>query len=176
MEDSVDDRLQAIIDNAEIMMEQIYMHVANGGVLTELCKMWKVPYAKVMNWIRTDKDRNEKYADALLDRNDWIRESLIGELRKLSLVDIREMFNDDGSVKEPSQWPEHISVAVKGFDIIDKVDKEGHVTSRTYKVQFWSKEKSIELLGKNLSMFVEQIKHSGTVTLEDIVAGSWEDV
>ena len=56
---------------------------------------------------------------------------------------------------------------LKSFDVTEKPN--GDIVT---KVAFWSKEKGIELLGKHLSMFIEKHEHTGSLTLEDIVAGS----
>jgi len=56
--------------------------------------------------------------------------------------------------------------AMGAFDI----DDTGRV-----KVKFLDKLKAIEVLGKNLKMFVDRVEHSGSLTLEQMVEGSIPD-
>lgn len=171
---SEQDKLNIIFDNEEKFMGLIYEGIVNGGALTQICEEWGVPYSKVMLWIRRSDDRQEMYTDALKDRNEWTREMLLSELRKIALVDIRRLFDEMGSVKEPKDWPKDVSAVIESFDVVDRYSKEGDLSGRTYKVKLWNKQKAIELLGKNMDMFIEQIKHSGSMTLEDLVAASIE--
>ena len=43
------------------------------------------------------------------------------------------------------------------------------------KIKFWDKPRALELLGKNQKLFTEKVEHSGSVTLEQLVAGSHEE-
>ena len=163
------EKLQA---DADETMHTICAHVAQGGSLITLCETWKVIYGHMFAWIASNKDRNRMYVDAQNARVEWSREAILVELRKIGMFDMRMVFDEDGEVLNPKDWPKEVASVVQHIDIIERFDKEGGLAGKTYKVKLWNKEKALELLGKNLSMFIDQVNHSGNLTLEDIVAGS----
>lgn len=163
-------RTKKLQEDEEESMRTVCINVAQGGSLIDLCKTWDVLYGEMASWIRADKVRNRRYIDSLNDRAEWYVEKIKSELNKIASVDIRGIFNDDGSVKKPAEWPEDISCVIKDFKVMEREGKDG--LTRTYDVKMWSKEKGLELLGKNLSMYIDRHEHSGSLTLEDIVAGS----
>lgn len=173
MPDSLDmskkDKLKEL-QEAEDTLDTICAHVANGGSLIELCQTWDVSYGHMTNWIRSDKEREDRYIDAKSDRLEWSQERILMELRRIGLANVADIYDDNGNIKDPSLWPEELSAIVQSFETT--YDKDG---DKILKVKFWSKEKALELLGKNLSMFVEQRKVDVTMTLEDLIGGSRED-
>ena len=79
------------IDSIEILkndpqsMEVLFDHVANGGSLIELAKMWGMSYSKLMRHIRSKEELKAKLAQAMADREEWARESVLDEVKKMSL-------------------------------------------------------------------------------------------
>ena len=145
----------------EKCVDDICTHVSNGGSLIDLCRIWKVHYGRIISWIRDNPEWSERYDDALNDRVEWCRENVLLEMRRMAFSDIKDIFNEDGSIKGPKYWPKEVSSIIKSIDF----DDEGEVK----KVTLWNKEKSLEMLGKNMSLFIERVEHSGKVTLSDVI-------
>lgn len=124
----------------ERCMNTICRHVSNGGSVTDLAKTLGIRYCDIMKFIRECQNRTKRYELALFDRNEWIKETVLKELRVIAL--------------------EH-----------SEVDQE---TGLSKMASTRDRLKSIELIGKNLQIFTDNLKLSGTVTLEDIVSKSHE--
>ena len=66
-------------------MVNICRHVANGGSLTGLAELVEIRYCDIMQYIRQSDDRKKMYEQALFDRNEWIKETVLSELRSIAL-------------------------------------------------------------------------------------------
>lgn len=148
----------------EETMDNICHYVSNGNSLLELCKTWKLSFGDIVSWIRKDDHRSQRYKNALNDRNEWATERILMELRRIGLSDIKNIYDKKGKILPVQDWPEEVSSIVKTVDYNDDGDIK--------KVTFWNKEKCLELLGKNIQMFVDRVEHSGSLTLEDLIAKS----
>jgi len=160
-------------------MSIIYKHVANGGSLIDLCKTWDVNYCDMSEWVNDDKSRSDKYQAALQARNEWAKEAVLLEFRRIGLADIRKLYDEEGELLPVKEWPDEVASFVANIEVNELFEGSGkdreHV-GYVKKVKLWNKEKSLELLGKNMSMFFENHKLSGNLTLEDIINKSREDV
>lgn len=171
------DILLELFGNEKKTMHTICSHIASGGSLIELCEVWGVDFGAVSTWLRGDNDRNKLWQEAQLDRNEWVRETLLMELKRLSKSDLKKVVADDGSLLPVKDWPAEMSAAIASLEIVEEFEGKGKDRVQTgwnKKIKLWNKEKSLELLGKSISYFTENVKHSGTVTLEDIIAKSRE--
>jgi len=161
------ERLNALMEAEADTMDQVCTHVAQGGSLIDLCEGWDVVYGKIVGWINKDDGRKDLYNQALQDRNEWVKETILHQLREIANVDIRSLFDDRGNLKPVHQWDKDVAKAVAGIDV--QVDKEGDITK---KLKMNDKLKAIELIGKTMSMFNERVHHTGELTLADLVAAS----
>ncbi len=166
------ERLARILNDITAM-DTVCGHVANGGSVVTLCGVWNVRYSDVMRWIREDKDRSERYDNALEDRKDWSKELILRELRRIASSDMRKIFAKDGSLLPVDQWPEDMARAVQSVEVdelFEGVGREREQVGVTKKIKFWDKIKALELAGKNLAIFTDKIEH-GASTLDAIIAG-----
>ena len=62
--------------------------------------------------------------------------------------------------------------SVETDELYEGVGKEREQIGITRKVKLWEKTKSLELLGKNMRMFVERVDIGAGKTLEDLIVGS----
>jgi len=157
----------------------ITSYVANGGSLLELARAWELRYADIMRWIRDTPDRAAAYARAFTDREEWAKERILNELKTIGLVDLREAFNDDGALKAMRDIPEHIarSLAAVEVDEITEYDAESKsrvVIGHTRKIKFWSKVDALREMGKEFGMFVNKVHIDGKLSLEELVAQSYD--
>lgn len=89
---------------------------------------------------------------------------ILKELIRIATSDISAAFDDQGNIKPLRDIPEDIRRAISGAQKL-----KGKM-----KIDFWDKLKALELLGKHMKLFTDKIEHSGTLSLEEIVAGSQE--
>lgn len=80
------------------------------------------------------------------------------EVRRVSQVDPRRFYREDGSQKPPSEWDDDMAAAVSSCEAIPVVLKAA--TSRakavigyTYKIKFWNKNAGLEQSMKHLGLF-----------------------
>lgn len=172
---TIEQRTKELQDDAAQTMLTICRHVASGGSLIELCETWDVRYGDMVTWINGDKGRGDQYNNSMNARNEWAREAVLLELRRIGHADIRKLYDDDGNLKDPSEWPTEVAKFVSSIEVNELFEGSGkdreHV-GYIKKVKLWNKEKALELLGKNIKMFTEVHAHSGQITLEDLVQQS----
>ena len=166
------ERLKFLLQNPANTLQVLVAHVANGGTITTLCDTWEVSYAEVLRWLYADRAREREYVRALNDRAEWAKETLLAQLRDIALVDIRQVFDDNGHIKAIDQWPKALASALASFEVVDEYDDEGVKTGTLKKFKLYDKLKAIDLLGKNLALFVERHEINGKLTLEHLVAST----
>lgn len=167
------DSAMANIENApDTHMDIICSSIAGGGTIINLSKSWRVGYGSLLKWIRADRTRERRYEKALADRTEWTIEQVLKELRLMALSDIRELYDENGALKPINEWPEHAARAVEAVKV-DEIHVDGVKQGETTQVKFWSKAKAIELLGKNLKLFLDRVEVSGKIKLEDLVLESY---
>ena len=150
-------------------------HVISGGGLPNLCELLQIRYSHVVHWIYEDPDRAEKYSQALAARAEWVIQSVLNELKDIALADIRLAYTSDGVLLPVNEWPAALARVVQAVEVTEEFDGQGsnrRKVGETKRLKLWDKLKAIELLGKNLKLFKEQVEHTGTLTLEELVAGS----
>ena len=160
------------------LIDTICCHIASGGSLVDLAETYDIPYGWLMNWIRADKTRNERFMHSLNDRAEWAIETILRELRRLGLSDIRKLYNEDGSLKLPKDWDAETASAVAGLEVdelFEGTGREREQVGHTKKVKMWDKVSALEKLGKNLKLFTERHEHTIDKKLEDIIASSMTD-
>jgi len=136
----------------EKTMEAVCVHVANGGSIIDLCKLWGIRWGDLNWWLNVDKDRQKKYIEALTAQTEWSIQRILTELRSLAYEDVIGAFNPDHSLKPLSEWPEELRRKIEGIEV------EEDITNRsiTRKVKFAPKLRALELMMKNLNMLTER--------------------
>lgn len=82
-------------------------------------------------------------------------DEILGELKRIGDFDPRQIFEDNGTVKDPKDWPIDLAKAISSIEVKEIFAKGGKLIGYTKKVKFWDKTKALELLGKNKKLFVE---------------------
>lgn len=159
-------------------MDRICRHVASGGSVIDLAEMHEIRYADIMAFIRTDSARAARYAQALEDRKEWAKESILRELKRASLIDIRRLYDASGNLLPVSDWPDEVASAVTQVEVFEEF--EGHGRDRVKvgevrKVKLVDKLKALELKGKTQALFVEKQQHNHVVSLKDLVLASYQE-
>lgn len=146
--------------------------VANGESLTVMAAEFGMTYTKILSSIRSLPDGEKAYAKALADRDEWVKERILAEIRFLSMLDITKLYDDDGHPLPMGEWPEGMGRAVqfvKTNKLYDGYGKEREEIGTVTDIKLWNKEKSLELIGKNLHLFTERVDITGKMTLEDLI-------
>lgn len=111
------------------------------------------------------KERIREYVAEMVDPD-----RLLQEAARLSLSDIRELYDEDGRLLPVKKLPDNIAHAVKSVENVrGNVDKgDGHF-DRVVKLTLTGKEKSLEMLFKHLGLLEERVEHSGGIDI------TWKD-
>lgn len=158
------------------MINKICLFISEGGSLIDVAALHRIRYTTIKKWIEQDALKLDLYNKALEDRKEWARERILKEIRELSFFDIRKILADDGSVLPPKEWPDEIAKAVVGVDVADMFEGKGQEKIQTgimKKIKFIDKVKAIEMQAKNLKLLTEQVEHTGSLTLGDLVNKSY---
>lgn len=155
-------------------MNKFYEILANGGNLIDWCKSTGERYSDVMNWIQEDPDRLKRYEKALECRGEYLFHRIMKEFEAIGFSDTRDLYDEQGNLKPPSEWPDSVAGAISGVDTtVAKYDKDGElIEPETKKIRLYDKLRALELMGKNLKMFVDRHEHEHKMTLEDLVNSS----
>jgi hypothetical protein len=150
-------------------MEKIFKHLSAGGTLVDYCKLVGQPYAELMAWISADEGRMAKYEAGKRARQDWLFEQVLRQYKALSELDIRELYDESGSLKNMADWPESAALAVAGVESLEQtqtVDGSVEVVGVVKKVKTYDKNKSLEALGKYLRMFADVLEVRGEISIK----------
>lgn len=142
--------------------DHLFDLIAEGKHLLTYCQENNLSYSFVWRAIKGDPKRFERYHDALNVQKEYRIQKIFQELEAISHMDLRQAYDKRGKLKPPSEWPDGFSRAIAS------VESDGEVS----KIKLWDKLNALQLLGKNLAMFVERVEHSGSITLEDLVKES----
>lgn len=145
-----------ILKSDDRSIESMFDHISNGGSLTELCTMWGLRYSDVMKVIKTNPDYKKSYDQAIIDRDEWAKERILSEVKRMAIYTIKDVFHPDGTRKTAHEMPDDLLAAIK------EIDADGGI-------KFQDKLKALDLLGKQLGLFIDKKEISGTMTLEQMI-------
>ncbi len=157
------------------LLDEIVAHVANGGTVQTLVDTWEIFYSDVTHWLHQDEQRERAYMKALNDRAEWGKERFLAEIRTIGLVNIREAFREDGTLKPIADIPDHILRCVEGIEVdelFDGVGQERAQVGVTKKIKMASKLKALELALKQAGLLTDVVKVDLSTRLENILAAS----
>lgn len=105
-------------------------------------------------------------------------ERVLKELTRMAWVDIAEAYDENGALKPIHDIPEDIRRAIVSIEV-DEIwewrgsgeDRERIQIGETKKIKLADKKGSNELLGKYLKMFIDQMEHTASGTLAELLKG-----
>ena len=138
-----------------------------------------VTYARMLKWVRESEDRETALVIAETSGSRILVKAILEELKRIGLVDIRRAYNAEGGLLSIQDIPTEVAaciVAIESEELYEGAGKEREQVGWTKRVKFSDKLRALELLGKNLQLFVDtsRVIHMGRVTLEDLVMQSIE--
>jgi phage terminase small subunit len=92
-------------------------------------------------------------------RNEISADRVLQEAARLAFLDIRQLYDDQGTLLPLSQWPDEVAAAVAGIETIqqyDYIDGEKVPAGVVKKIRLWDKPGQLTLLAKHLRLLNEQ--------------------
>lgn len=169
---TIKDNLLTMLADADLI-SKIHLHVACGGSLVGYAKAAGVPYIQLRRFVMNDKEHEKIYQRALVERDEWVRESILDELKLIGLVDITAIFDSKGAVTDPESWPDAIKKNISVIEVkeeFDYVDGDRVFNGYTKRIKFHDKIKALDLLGKNQKLWSTVKESDESMKLEDILA------
>ena len=119
--------------------------------------------AKVQEYISKLTQKQQQRTEITADR-------VIEEIAKVAFCNIKNLYNEDGRLKEPQELEDHISATVSSFKNRreyqgkDEDGNAGFATIDEYKT--YDKLKALELLGKRFAIFTDKQEVTHTISEE----------
>lgn len=85
-------------------------------------------------------------------------ERCMQELSKLAFGDPRALFDDDGALKAPDQWPEGTGAMIAETQQVDLHDEDGKKTGRVNKLKFADKNAALKMAFQLIDAFPDKKK------------------
>ena len=142
--------------------------VSNGGNILDYCVREQVPHEEILRWLDSAPERRQTYEVAIRSSWEWGKASVLRELSRIALLDTRDIIDDEGRVKPVSQWPSEVAHAVSQVEVIEL--KSGHGVIKKIKLE--NKIRALELIGRELGMFVERKDVQVSGSLAELVKAS----
>ena len=127
------------------------------------------------------EDKIEAIAKILIKKNSIDILKILNRLKNAATFDIKDLHNDDGSMKNIKDMPDSITTLMESIEVIQKpgveIDQEGNIKSSpadTIKVKFPSRMKAEEMLAKYYEMYSDKIEIPGFTSLVDLVRKKYE--
>lgn len=136
-------------------------YISNGGNGAEAAKdagfSDKTAYSQASRMLKDVKviALIRERQDELANRHRLTTESVIAELSKIVHADLRRMFDANGNLLAPSEWPDDLAGAIAGVDVITT---GGEIEVTTKKIKLWDKNSAIEKAMKHLGLFEQDNK------------------
>lgn len=101
--------------------------------------------------------------EAREERTHITQDMVIKELSRIAFLDIRKAFDESGNLLPIGQIPEDVARAIGGFETLNiTTDDKNEIIN---KVKIIDKKGALDSLGKHLSMFTDNVNHSGAIDL-----------
>lgn len=82
-------------------------------------------------------------------------ERVLTEVARVALSDLRNLYNEDGSLKLPHEWSDEAAAAVAGVEVLEEFSGKGKartLVGHTKKIRVFDKVRALELLSKHLGI------------------------
>lgn len=98
---------------------------------------------------------------------DWI----VSRLMLVADSKLRDAFNEAGELLKPHEWDAKTSYAMASVEV-DTVSAGAGAVTHVAKLKTRDALKALELLGRHMNMFKDQVEVTGKVTLQSLVEAS----
>jgi len=164
-------RFEDVINRPDIL-ERICEQIANGGSLVAMCRFWAISHRKLYNWIKSQPGGKAMYEEALELRQEWEDEMAKSDLLIYAQSDIRKLFTEDGHIIAPHDLDDDTAASLQSVQVKTRTYDDGSKET-THEFKLIDKLKTRDMLLRTRGKYLDKMEHSGSVTLEDILAKSW---
>lgn len=122
------------------------------GIVAEVNASRLLRLAKVKAAVNEAKLKRAKRAEVSADR-------VLQESARLAFLDIRQLYEDDGTLKPVSQWPAEVAAAVASIESVQQYADVGGKkipVGIAKKIRLWDKPGALTLLAKHLKLLQEE--------------------
>lgn len=161
-----------IVDRWDEFEPALMLHVAMGGTMRTAAKNFGVPFPWLFKHVSGDPAINRKYQEALMQRHEYMNQFLFDQFKLLAESDLTAIMNADGSIKDPTDWPENVRQFVSAIEVDELFEGTGRERKQvgwTKKVKLWDKMKALEQLAKHLRFVVDTKVDDGKPTWEQFI-------
>lgn len=97
-----------------------------------------------------------------VEKTEITAQRVLDEISKLSFSDIRKFFDENGNLLPVHMLSDDAAAAISSIEVVTKVlpgrgEGESAEVEYIHKIKTWDKRGSLELLGRHLKLFREQI-------------------
>lgn len=92
------------------------------------------------------------------------QEGVMYRLIQMAMGDIRQLYRDDGSMKDMSELTADQAAMIQGYEVFEEFEGKGQdrvFVGYTKKVKFVPKLEAIKALGMTMGMFTKKVEHTG---------------
>ena len=135
------------------------------------CKSDEVANAASSRLLRNVKVKEyiEQLKEELKAQGKVTQEMIIQELAKIGFSDIRKLYTERGSLKNIQDIDDNTAAAISSIENFEEYEGRGddrEYIGDTKKIKMYSKEKALELLGKQIGMFKDKVEVSSDKPFE----------
>lgn len=109
---------------------------------------------------------------ARAERTHITQDRVLQELARIAFFDIRRLYNADGTLKRPHELDDEAAAVLSGIDVVEMGGGDESVPFTTKKAKVFDKTSALTLAMRHLGMLKDKVEHSGSLTLESLVAGT----
>lgn len=93
------------------------------------------------------------------------------EISRLAFADLRKLYNPDGTLKQPHEWPDDVAAFVSGVEVVEKKAADGTIVAVMKKVKTWDKPAALTLAARRLALLHDKLAVEVTVEHKSELAG-----
>lgn len=106
------------------------------------------------------QERVNKVIEGLGELHFRLADEVTGDLRAMKRADRTAILNEDGSLKDPADWPEECKLLLAGIDIEERtIGDENPVVIRTKKVKLEGPKGILDSLAKITGQWIERSQY-----------------
>ncbi len=148
-------------------LDLICTAVERGGNIVAMAEERGLSYGQIAAWLVERPERKEAYDAACLLREERLKQKVLDEVERLSMVDPGKVFDPlTGALIEPHLIDEETRRAITAIK-----QREGKYGPE-FSVRFSDKLKALELIGRELGMFAQRVELEAK-TLGELVNASY---